>query len=222
MGVVRPARLEDARAIARIEVETWRSTYAGMLPDRVLLNMSERRQTGSWASFLRHRPEDVLVAQNNGSIVGFGNCGTQRDSTIRFAGEVYTLYVAPDQQSNGFGRSLLVGLFQRLVNTGHATALVWVVRANPGRFFYERLGGQQIMHRKNSGRRPTGRCGRLWLARSQRRARPHREKRRRHDRRLAATLNFRKISERYSAAIAGGKLAGCSFSNAAVSRAIRR
>ena len=47
MDVVRPARLEDARAIARIEVETWRSTYAGMLPDRVLLNMSERRQTNS-------------------------------------------------------------------------------------------------------------------------------------------------------------------------------
>lgn len=148
MGVVRPARLEDARAIARIEVETWRSTYAGMLPDRVLLNMSERRQTGSWASFLRHRPEDVIVAQSNGSVVGFGNCGTQRDSTIRFAGEVYTLYVSPDQQANGFGRNLLLALFQRLVDTGHATALVWVVRANPGRFFYERLGGQQIMHRK--------------------------------------------------------------------------
>jgi ribosomal protein S18 acetylase RimI-like enzyme len=148
MDVVRPARLEDARAIARIEVETWRSTYAGMLPDRVLLNMSERRQTNSWASFLRHRPEDVMVAQSGGGIVGFGNCGTQRDSTIRFAGEVYTLYVAPDRQGGGFGRELLLSLFRRLVNTGHATALVWVVRANPGRFFYERLGGQMIMHRK--------------------------------------------------------------------------
>jgi ribosomal protein S18 acetylase RimI-like enzyme len=148
MDAVRPARLEDARAIARIEVETWRSTYAGMLPDRVLLNMSERRQTGSWASFLRHRPEDVIVAQSDGNIVGFGNCGTQRDSTIRFAGEVYTLYVAPDRQGAGFGRQLLLSLFQRLVNTGHATALVWVVRANPGRFFYERLGGQMVMHRK--------------------------------------------------------------------------
>ncbi len=148
MDAVRPARLEDARAIARIEVDTWRSTYAGMLPDRVLLNMSERRQTGSWASFLRHRPEDVVVAQSDGNIVGFGNCGTQRDSTIRFAGEVYTLYVSPDRQGAGFGRQLLLSLFQRLVNTGHATALVWVVRANPGRFFYERIGGQMIMHRK--------------------------------------------------------------------------
>jgi ribosomal protein S18 acetylase RimI-like enzyme len=148
MDAIRIARPEDARAIARIEVETWRSTYAGMLPDRVLVNMSERRQTASWASFLRHRPEDVAVATSaNGAIQGFGNCGTQRDSTIRFAGEVYTLYVAPDRQSQGLGRSILMSLFQRLVDTGHATALVWVVRANPARYFYERLGGQQIMHR---------------------------------------------------------------------------
>jgi len=147
MSAVRPARLEDAKAIARIEVETWRSTYAGMLPDRVLLNMSERRQTASWASFLRHRPEDVWVAEAGKTVIGFGNCGTQRDNTIRFAGEIYTLYVTPDRQGQGLGRGLLLALFQRLVDTGHATALVWVVRANPARYFYERLGGQQIMHR---------------------------------------------------------------------------
>jgi hypothetical protein len=40
-----------------------------------------------------------------------------------------------------------VALFQRLVDTGHASGLLWVVRANPARYFYERLGGQQIMHR---------------------------------------------------------------------------
>ena len=148
MSAVRPARLEDAKAIARIEVDTWRSTYAGLLPDLVLLNMSERRQTSSWASFLRHRPDDVWVAQQaGGGVIGFGNCGTQRDSTIRFAGEIYTLYVAPDHQGQGLGRGLLLALFQRLVDTGHASALLWVVRANPARFFYERLGGQQIMHR---------------------------------------------------------------------------
>ncbi len=59
MTIIRQARLGDARAIGGIEVETWRSTYAGMLPDRVLLGMSEQRQTASWAGFLRHRPGDV-------------------------------------------------------------------------------------------------------------------------------------------------------------------
>lgn len=148
MSVVRQARLEDAPAIARIEIETWRAAYAGMLPDRVLVGMSERRQTASWASFLRHRPEDVWVAQTaKGSVLGFGNCGAQRDSAIDYAGEVYTLYVLPDAQGEGLGRRLVLALFRRLIESGRGSGLVWVVRANPARFFYERLGGRQVMHR---------------------------------------------------------------------------
>jgi ribosomal protein S18 acetylase RimI-like enzyme len=148
MSIVRQARLEDAQAIARIEIETWRATYAGMLPDRVLLNMSERRQTSSWASFLRHRPEDVWLAQHpRFGVVGFGNCGAQRDNSVDYSGEVYTLYVLPDLQGHGYGRALLSALFQRLETAGHGSALVWVVRGNPARFFYERLGGRQVMHR---------------------------------------------------------------------------
>jgi ribosomal protein S18 acetylase RimI-like enzyme len=147
-SLIRPARLADAETIARIEIETWRTTYAGMLPDRVLLGMSERRQTASWASFLRHRPDDVRIAQTvKGSVTGFGNCGAQRDSAIDFAGEIYTLYVLPDQQGNGAGRTLLLALFSRLVAMGYGSALAWVVRANPARYFYERLGGKQVMFR---------------------------------------------------------------------------
>ena len=116
MSVVRQARFEDAQAIAKIEIETWRATYAGMLPDRVLLNMSERRQIASWASFLRHRPEDVWVAQHPElGVVGFGNCGTQRDGAVDYTGEVYTLYVLPDLQGKGLGRELLLQFVDALL-----------------------------------------------------------------------------------------------------------
>jgi ribosomal protein S18 acetylase RimI-like enzyme len=150
MSRVRQARLGDARAVARIEVETWRSTYAGMLPDRVLLGMSDQRQTASWAGFLRHRPGDVYVAESGAAgsrLLGFGNCGPQREPGLGFAGEVYTLYVAPEAQGMGLGRQLLLALFARLVHCGHRSALIWVVRANPARFFYERLGGKLALHR---------------------------------------------------------------------------
>ena len=151
MTVVRQARLGDARDIGRIEVETWRTTYAGMLPDRVLLGMSEHRQTASWAGFLRHRPGDVFVAEDGGPdhrLLGFGNCGPQRTTRFDYAGEVYTLYVAPEAQGSGLGRQLLLSLFTRLVHCGHGSALIWVVRANPSRFFYERLGGKLVLHRQ--------------------------------------------------------------------------
>jgi len=74
-------------------------------------------------------------------------CGAQRDSGLDYEGEIYTLYVLPDAQGQGAGRALVLALFSRLVATGHGSALVWVVRANPARFFYERLGGKQVMHR---------------------------------------------------------------------------
>lgn len=148
MRTIRQARLGDARAIGRVELETWRATYAGMLPDRVLLGMSLERHTANWAGCLRHRPGDVWVAQQEGhGLVGFGHCGPQRDGALAFAGEVYTLYVAPDAQNKGAGRELLLALFGRLVDCGHRSALVWVVRANPSRFFYERLGGRIAMIR---------------------------------------------------------------------------
>lgn len=166
MSVVRQATLGDARAIGRIEVETWRATYAGMLPDRVLLGMSEQRQAMSWASFLRHRPDDVFVAEADGGggrLLGFGNCGPQRDPAFAFAGEVYTLYVQSDAQGGGLGRRLLLALFARLRDSGRRSALVWVVRANPARFFYERLGGKLTLQRPIPiGGRPVDAIGYGW------------------------------------------------------------
>lgn len=166
MSVIRQARLGDARVIGRIEVETWRATYAGMLPDRVLLGMSEQRQAASWAGFLRHRPGDVFVAEADGAdgrLLGFGNCGKQRDPAFAFDGEIYTLYVLPDAQGGGLGRQLLLALFARLVDSGHRSALVWVVRANPARFFYERLGGKLTVHRPIPvGGRPVDSSGYGW------------------------------------------------------------
>ena len=61
-----------------------------------------------------------------------------------FPGEVFTLYVAPDRQNEGIGRRLVIALFGRLVASGLDAAIVWVLRDNPSRFFYERIGGQQV------------------------------------------------------------------------------
>ncbi len=145
----RQAKPEDVDAIARIEVETWRTTYPGMLPDRVLVGMSERRQRGAWVSLVRYRPGDVIVVEDgDAGVVGFGNCGAQRDPTLPFAGEIFTLYVALDAQNRGVGRQLVGALFERLLHNGKPSALIWVIRANPSRFFYEHLGGKFVLTRR--------------------------------------------------------------------------
>jgi ribosomal protein S18 acetylase RimI-like enzyme len=141
---VRSARPEDARGIARLDVETWRTTYAGVLPPSYLVGLSEQRREIGWRSVILREPRDVRVAADvSAAIVGFGSCGPNRGDRF-FAGEVFTLYVAPDWQNQGIGRRLLIALFRRLVATGRHSAIVWVLRDNPSRFFYERLGGQQV------------------------------------------------------------------------------
>jgi L-amino acid N-acyltransferase YncA len=109
--VVRPARRGDAAAIGRIHVETWHDSYAGILPDRALLRMSAEIEGGRWERSLGQQ-EKVLVAEEDGAVIGFGSCGRSRLRQLSYEGEVYTLYVMPDRQGHGAGRALLTGLFR--------------------------------------------------------------------------------------------------------------
>ncbi|WP_154657953.1 hypothetical protein [Fictibacillus gelatini] len=45
---IRKARVEDARPIAKVHVESWRTTYKGMMEDDVLkqLSVDERNKSG--------------------------------------------------------------------------------------------------------------------------------------------------------------------------------
>ena len=148
---LRPARPADAAAIARVHVETWRASYAGIVPDTYLVAMTESKQALQWNTAIRRAraPEAVLVAAAadlpGGRLVGFGSCGRARRR--RASGEVFTLYVALDWQGQGVGRLLLYGLFDRLRAGGLNEAMVWVLSDNPARFFYEAMGGQRVAER---------------------------------------------------------------------------
>ena len=140
-------------SIARLDIETWRVAYAGVLSTPYLVGLSEWRREAGWRGLILREPRDVRVAADaHGAILGFGSCGPSRGERD-FAGEVFTLYVGPDWQNRGIGRRLLMALFRRLVATGRNSAIVWVLRDNPCRF---------SMSASADGRRPklTG-CRRL-------------------------------------------------------------
>jgi ribosomal protein S18 acetylase RimI-like enzyme len=144
---IRPARPDDAAAIARIDVETWQATYAGILGTPYLAGLTTGRREIGWGHVIRRSPNDVHVAINTaGEVIGFGSCGASRGDRD-FTAEVFTLYVAPDWQNQGVGRSLVLAMFRRLVAQGHKAAIIWVLRENPSRFFYQRVGGKEVRHK---------------------------------------------------------------------------
>jgi L-amino acid N-acyltransferase YncA len=143
----RPARRADAAAIGRIHVETWRDAYAGLLPDDGLLRLSPSIEAERWRRVI-DRGGLVLVAEEDGKVIGFGSGGRCRQRRLKFDGEVQTLYVAPDHHGRGAGRMLLAGLFRALQAAGCRSALIWVLQGNPSRFFYEAMGGRHVADRQ--------------------------------------------------------------------------
>ena len=61
MPVIRPAQLDDALAMARVHVDTWRTSYVGIVPDEHLANLSYERCQANWIEHLS-RPQDETHA----------------------------------------------------------------------------------------------------------------------------------------------------------------
>ena len=145
MIAIRRAEENDALSIAQIYIETWRSSYAGILPDHVLVNMNPQKSMITFARTIKQNSEIILVAEeSNLGIVGMGSVGQNRTKDNKYLGEVYTLYVHPDRQNKGIGKKLLSELFNELTRNNINSAVIWVLANNPSRFIYEAVGGKLI------------------------------------------------------------------------------
>lgn len=153
---VRKARVADAIAIGAVHVAAWRSAYPGILPDAFLAKLSVSRQAAYYDRAIRGGT-GVLVAIASGAdvpagsgprIIGFTTAGRTLGAQVSGQrlgdGEIETLYVLDDWRDRGVGRRLLRGAAGHLAEIGCRSAYLWVLRDNPSRWFYERLGGRPV------------------------------------------------------------------------------
>jgi hypothetical protein len=70
MVTIREARIEDAAGMARVHVDSWRTTYAGIVPDAYLANLTYARRENLWHDILSNTSgnEYRFVAVNAGEI----------------------------------------------------------------------------------------------------------------------------------------------------------
>ena len=144
MTEVRPAVLEDADQLARIHVDTWRATYTGLVPDRVIAGLSLSSSVQRWRDVLPTTPpRHCLVALDvTGDVIGFVRHGPSRDEgAAPTTGEVQSLYVHPEHWNTGAGRALLDTATAELRDDGFTDVTLWVLTGNArARRFYERCG----------------------------------------------------------------------------------
>jgi ribosomal protein S18 acetylase RimI-like enzyme len=147
MVTVRRAQPEDAAAIARVQVDTWRSTYRGIVPDSYLDGLSYQTSQENWergVSDPEHRTTVFVADDESAGVVGFAACGAARDTGWGFAGELYAIYLNRNMQRKGMGRSMVLSVAQDLKSRGFDSMLVWVLEDNPYKRFYESIGGRLL------------------------------------------------------------------------------
>ncbi len=157
MITVRRARQADAVAIGAVHVAAWRSAYPGILPDAYLARLSVPRQAAHYDAAIRSAATWVHVATASGTdvpagsgprIIGFATAGRSHWAEIAGhrlgEGEIETLYVLDDWRERGLGRRLMRAAGACLAETGCRSAFLWVLRDNPSRWFYARLGGRPV------------------------------------------------------------------------------
>jgi ribosomal protein S18 acetylase RimI-like enzyme len=142
---IRPARPEDAAAIARVHVAIWQTSYRGLIDDALIDEVTVEQREAMWGDILTAYTEThpVLVATDYGvGVCGFGNAGPLRgEDVLGYSGEFKTLYLLPAYQRRGIGGAMLSRLVALLIERGHDTALAWVLASNPACGFYESMGG---------------------------------------------------------------------------------
>jgi len=131
---VRPARPEDAAELGRIQVLTWRTAYASILPAAVLDSLSEDDAATAWREAIvapptpRHR---VLVALEQEWLVGFAAVGPADDleagdpepeATVTVA----PILVEPRWGRRGHGSRLLAAVVDHARGDGMTRAVAWI------------------------------------------------------------------------------------------------
>lgn len=141
---IREALVEDAADMAKVHVDTWRTTYGGIVPDDFLANLRYERSQARWLEYLttQQASRSFVAQMQAGKIVGITTGGAIREAVGDFDGELYGLYLLKAYQGLGIGRKLMVRVAHYLQSEGYRSMMLWVLKENPSCRFYEHLGGK--------------------------------------------------------------------------------
>jgi GNAT superfamily N-acetyltransferase len=132
---VRLARVDDAEAIARVQMVTWRTAYRAFLPAAVLDDWDEPAAVDAWRAAVVAPPtpaHGVLVALDGAEVTGFAAFGPAEladdDEPLPTGStnEVTALLVEPRWGRRGHGSRLLAAVADLAAAAGVVRLQMWL------------------------------------------------------------------------------------------------
>ncbi len=144
---IRRATKSDIAAIAKVHVESWKTTYTGIFENEILENVTFEQRKKQWENIFQKEDnyQFKFVAETlNGKIIGFIDGGVERSGTYNCDGELYAIYLLQQYQGMKIGQKLFQVLLSECIKNGMQSLLVWVVTNNPAKKFYEKYNPEKI------------------------------------------------------------------------------
>jgi GNAT superfamily N-acetyltransferase len=144
--LIRPANIDDAAAISIVHIDTWKTTYKGMVPDYIIDGLDYVKNNERWRQTLSQEngKRTFAAISDDGRIIGFTSAGPNRNDQYKFSGELYAIYILKKYQGQGIGKALVVEAMEWLISNGYNSMIVWVLKDNLAKYFYEALGGKYV------------------------------------------------------------------------------
>ena len=142
--MIRPATLKDVQQIAEIHVASWQAAYPGLLPQKLLDNLSAEPRANWWRQAIAQNGRiKILVATDEAdNIQGFAAYSPSRDDdATEDTAEIQAIYLAPTAWGKGYGRVLMNRALEDIQAQGFTEVTLWVLKGNQRAItFYEKAG----------------------------------------------------------------------------------
>ncbi|HEY1683520.1 MAG TPA: GNAT family N-acetyltransferase [Tepidisphaeraceae bacterium] len=144
--IIRQPSIADIPDMARVHVETWRTTYRGIIADSFLEYLSLQKHLERHQKYMAMPGTIYSVAEVEGQrLVGFLSGGPKRDASFVQAGELYAINILEQHRRSGIGAAMKRQWANNLRNANINAGYVWVLAANqPAVTFYEKLGAKFV------------------------------------------------------------------------------
>ncbi len=143
--VYRRANVKDALAVAKVHVESWHKSFAGIVPQEFLDNLTVEKREQAFRQRFGEENYKMFVAETaNDGIVGFADFGKSREKDFAFEAELYAIYLLPEFQRKGIGENLFKLCQKEMIADKVNSMYLMALDVSPYKPFYEKMGGQIV------------------------------------------------------------------------------
>lgn len=145
---IRPMKPGDEKEIAKVHIDSWKTTYKGIIPASYLDALHLEERTDWWKRLIKEFPlaqniGRVAVSMKDNRIIGFalGGPAPKEEETD---GELFALYLYEECQKQGVGKRLVSSMSEAFLERNWKELIIRALVDNPNMPFYKKLEPKSI------------------------------------------------------------------------------